>query len=132
VLGLILAIGLPCGGCGESGPRRVAIHGTVEQGGSPVASGIVSLLPAEGHSGPAVTAPIEDGRYALDESTGPTPGPHKLVVLLESGGKSAFLGNKSPGPRPASGGAGRFEFRVDVPDRGPFEHNVSLDSQGGG
>ena len=115
------------GGCGETGPRRVPIYGMVQQAGSPVPGGILSLLPAEGHHGPAVTAAIENGRYELDETNGPVAGPHKLVVVLEAGDKMGFLREKSTPSRPSPGSAGRFEFHVEVPEEGPFEHNVTLD-----
>jgi len=96
-----------------------------------VARGILSLMPADGRRGPAVTAAIEDGRYALDESTGPCPGPHKLVVLLETDKKARLLRKASPRATESPPQAGRFEFRIEVPDRGRFEHNVSLDQRGG-
>ena len=40
-------------GCGSGGPTRIALSGKVTQGGVPVATGAISLVPAQGHRGVA-------------------------------------------------------------------------------
>ena len=115
-----------CSGSGE--PARVPLGGRVELAGSPVASGSISLMPEEGHSGPAVTAVIEDGRYQFDRRRGPVAGPHKLVVLLHQGNKASVMGR--PASRPVPPGEStpkRWELQMEVPEREPFEYDVDLD-----
>ncbi len=121
-------------GCtGGDGPDRVPMRGSVTRDGSPVAQGTVSLLPAEGHSGPAATTAIEQGRFEFDGTNGPAAGPHRLVVslgldkadfLATAGKEGAGRGRTGP---PVAPSAGRWEFRVDVPKQGPFEYDITLD-----
>lgn len=78
--GLCLLAG--CGGDPETG--RIPLHGTVRVNGTLVEEGSISLLPAEGHSGPAANTSITGGEYVFSESNGPVAGPHRVVVGVVS------------------------------------------------
>lgn len=67
-LGLLLA---GVAGCGQRGPERFRVRGTVTYAGSPVQLGRVIFEPdtSRGNDGPQGFAPIESGRYD-------TAGPH--------------------------------------------------------
>lgn len=85
--GFVLTIG--CGGDAERG--RVPLHGSVYVEGERVTEGSISLLPAQGHSGPAASTSITNGQYAFTKETGPTAGPHRAVVGVMTTEKPADL-----------------------------------------
>lgn len=70
-------------GCGNQGPPRVAVQGTVQFDGKPVPDGSIRFIPLEGTPGPESAAAIVDGKYLLDEDTGPPIG--KLRVEIRQG-----------------------------------------------
>lgn len=73
---------LVASGCGESGDR-VDVSGTAQFAGQPINYGTVEFIPdtAKGHSAPAGTAEIVDGRYNTAETgAGIVPGPHLVRV----------------------------------------------------
>lgn len=73
VLGLLLG---SLAGCGERGPRRFRIRGTVTYAGKPVQLGRVLFEPdaVRGNQGPQGFAPIENGTFD-------TAGPHCRGVV---------------------------------------------------
>ncbi len=73
-LGVSLALGLvlaSAAGCGERGPERFRVSGTVTHAGRPVQLGRIVFEPdtSRGNDGPQGFAPIENGRFD-------TSGPH--------------------------------------------------------
>jgi len=58
-------------GCGESGPERAEVRGTVTLDGTPVESGSISFIPIEG----------TNGAYHLTRSDGPVIGKHRVQIL---------------------------------------------------
>lgn len=56
-------------GCGDSGPPRAAVQGSVSWNGSPVEVGTISFIP---EAGPAATADIVAGKYSLPQEEGAT------------------------------------------------------------
>ncbi len=70
------------GGCGgEKDPyKRVAVSGKVTLDGAPLEAGIITFSPADG-SDPVVSAPVENGSYALTEKDGPQAGLHNVSIL---------------------------------------------------
>lgn len=70
-------------GCGNQGPQRVAVQGTVQFDGKPVPDGSIRFIPLEGTPGPETAAPIVDGKYVLEEDSGPPVG--KLRVEIRQG-----------------------------------------------
>lgn len=71
-------------GCGDSGPARTAIWGSVSWKGQPVPKGIVYFGPdtSKGNSGPQGFALIKDGMFdtRAKNSKGCMAGPHKAIV----------------------------------------------------
>jgi len=116
-------------GSGESGPERIAISGKVARAGSPLSNASISYLPTDGHKGPAATTGIEDGEYRFTKKTGPTAGPHRVVIRLSPPGKD--LGPADP-EAPAKGqipdeNPKSWEYQVDVPAEGPFDKDFHLE-----
>jgi hypothetical protein len=61
VLGAVLL-----GGCGDRGPQRAVVSGTVSHNGKPVSDGVIRFVPATGTSGPTCVALIRTGVYMAD------------------------------------------------------------------
>jgi len=131
-----LGLGLPCvllagwcvlgAGCsGEDGPRRVPVHGKATLDGAPVENASISFLPADGLHGPAATAVIRAGEYRLGAEDGPVAGAHRVVVLLDGDEKTASPAGRA-GRLPKAGSVRQWDFRVVVPEEGPFVYDVTL------
>ncbi len=73
--GLVVMIGCSDDGSGQ----RVSVDGTVTLDGKPVEDALIRFVPLEkGHD---VLTTISGGQFSLDQATGPTTGPHRLMVL---------------------------------------------------
>ena len=83
-LAILLVIAV---GCGQEGPRRYRVAGTVHYQGQPVGAGRVIFEPDsdQGNAGPAAYADIRDGRYATLDGLGTVGGPHIVRVICLSG-----------------------------------------------
>ncbi|MGE3409892.1 MAG: hypothetical protein AB7I37_23955 [Pirellulales bacterium] len=80
--GAILCLGM-CG-CGkEQGFKRVAVSGTVNLDGAPLAEGSIEFFPIAPTIGPRSTAQIKDGKFALTKQTGPVAGPHRVEIYVD-------------------------------------------------
>ena len=129
---LCLLTVLVAGCSGGDGVDRIAVQGEVLLDGAPLAEGSITILPAEGQSGPAATTTIEGGRFEFDEVNGPSAGPHRVIVTIVSAvndGKSAFM--KGPQGAPSEAiplRSKRWEREVDVPQTGSFQYDVRLGS----
>ena len=132
LLAALLAVG--CGS--QSGPQRIAVNGTVTRDGKKIEGGSISFLPAEGHSGPAANGVISGGEYSFSTETGPTAGPHRVLVRIAPPTKGDLAKQKSPAPKadsadPAGGkaktaGRNRWEFEVSVSEESS-EQNFKLE-----
>ncbi|QDU59853.1 hypothetical protein Pan216_06860 [Planctomycetes bacterium Pan216] len=81
--GMVVAIGVVgLAGCGEKGPPRYRLEGTVTLDGAAVPAGEVLLQPdvSRGNSGPASLAKIENGSYRTEQAAGVLGGPYLLTV----------------------------------------------------
>jgi len=123
--GLLVLLLVGCSG--GDGPDRVPLSGEVTRAGSPVARGTVSFLPAEGHSGPAATTGIAEGRYQFSKTDGPVAGPHQVIVSLALDDKTSPPQAAGRSPSSATPPKSRWELPVTVPATKPFEYNVTLD-----
>lgn len=84
-------------GCGSSADRR-PLHGRVEIDGVAVERGSISLLPADGNSGPPANGSIVDGEYRFTTESGPCGGPHRVLIDVESLAREArATGQDAPG-----------------------------------
>jgi hypothetical protein len=67
---LVMAAGVVLGaGCGEPGPRKYTVSGTVQYEGQPVAEGDVRFFPEDKSVGPEAGT-IKNGRYSLKAREG--------------------------------------------------------------
>lgn len=74
---------LAAAGCGEDGPTRYEVSGTVQYQGKPVPAGRIIFTPdaAQGNQGPQGVAIIKDGRYSTAAgSRGTVGGPHQVRI----------------------------------------------------
>jgi predicted small lipoprotein YifL len=65
-------------GCGETGPERLPLSGTVTLDGQPVDDATIVLTPRE--QGKAAAALIVDGAFTFTPESGPTPGTHDVRI----------------------------------------------------
>ena len=93
-------VALPClVGCGEAGPARYDVSGTVSYQGKPLPAGLIMFDPdiTKGNDGPQGFAHIKDGRYNTAETeSGPVGGPH--IVRIQ--GFDGVAGQELPMGRP--------------------------------
>lgn len=68
-------------GCGDAGPRRVAVSGTVFVDGVPLPKGAVQFAPVD-DTGPMVSVTVESGKFEVPESIGPLAGTSLIDVLV--------------------------------------------------
>lgn len=131
--GVCVLAGLALTGCGQSdGLNRMEVLGSVEHQGGPLKAGSISFLPAEGLHAPAAMADVVNGEYHFTASNGPVAGTYQVVVMAAPDGKKTLLGAAvNPGRTRAAAAApkslpGRWEFRVEVPRKGPFQYDLRL------
>ena len=120
IVAMLMSVG--CVGCGGSdGPRRVAVTGTVTRDGAAVDVGSVAILPRDGHPGPAAVGAIDDGEFEFTASTGPTPGPHEVVIrsMLP---KDELMRLQAAGEEPQM----TWTFPVEIPDADAFHQEFVL------
>lgn len=78
----VMVLGMMGCGTGEEGPARYPVSGSVTYDGQPVPRGTVAFEPdsSKGNNGPAVVAPIQDGRYETASGAGTVGGPHLVRI----------------------------------------------------
>lgn len=67
-------------GCGESGPKRAPVWGTVSVDGKPLERGVINFFPVDGTTGPSAGGPIKDGAFDLDDREGPVVGTNRVEI----------------------------------------------------
>jgi hypothetical protein len=121
---LLVAL-LPLFGCGDSGPRRYAIGGTVTAGGKPATQGRLTFVPTG--PAPAAVAQVYDGEYRFDSSTGPVAGTYNIefhqdpaaVVNATGKGPTATPRNLMPDIFVTSG--------IEISDDSPSKVDLALE-----
>jgi hypothetical protein len=80
----VVIVGLAVAGCGDSGPRRVDVWGTVTWKGTPIPAGQVFFTPdvTKGNRGLQGVAVIQDGKFdtRFDKSRGLSSGPQQIEI----------------------------------------------------
>jgi hypothetical protein len=66
---------------GRSGePLRAEVQGTVSLDGKPLPAGVIRFIPQAPTTGPAATAAVVDGHFALPRQAGPLVGAHRVEI----------------------------------------------------
>jgi hypothetical protein len=76
----IVVFAIAVAGCGSSGPVRAPIRGKVTVAGQPLAAGRILFTPVAPNRGPATSAVIKAGEYAIPEGEGPVVGSNRVEV----------------------------------------------------
>jgi len=99
-------------GCGESGPTRFDVTGTVTYKGEPVPYGEIFFEPdaSRDNQGPAARATIENGAYATEKEKGVVAGPIKIRI-------TGYDGNPPPGGGTQPHGKALFPEYADKVDQ---------------
>ena len=80
VLLLIAAASLPLAGCGDAGPTRAQVSGTVKLNGEPVKEGAINFFPVDASAGPEAGAAIADGKFHIPRAQGPVVGSNRVEL----------------------------------------------------
>ncbi len=75
----LLITAIPCG-CGDGGPERAVVSGTVTYQGQPLPKGTIRFLPAKDNKVPMSGAMIVEGKYKADKRGGVPIGTHRVVI----------------------------------------------------
>lgn len=79
--GILLVAGIGAAmlsGCGGADIDRVGVSGTVTLDGQPLENGSILFLPKG--EGPSAGTQIENGRFAIAPSDGPSPGNYRVEI----------------------------------------------------
>ncbi len=68
------------GGCGDRGPERVLVTGSVAYNGKPVTAGVIRFTPVAESQMPTAAAMIKDGMYKVDVRGGVPVGDCKVEI----------------------------------------------------
>jgi hypothetical protein len=83
---LALAVMGGVAGCGEAGPPRLPLSGSITLDGTPLPSGSITFAPLDGPT--AATAEVRDGRFTTGRQAGATPGRYQVeIVAVQPTGK---------------------------------------------
>jgi hypothetical protein len=97
---LILLAVIVLAGCGERGPERIVVSGTVTYNGKPLPNGMIRFLPTAQSAAPVAGANIVNGQYRVDSRGGVPVGPATVQIEAYRRTKVAL----PPGaPRPPNG-----------------------------
>jgi hypothetical protein len=109
-------------GCGDSGPKRYGVSGTVTYKGQPIKSGLISFIP-EGSEASAGGASIIDGKYDIPSKPGLPAGKYEVSVNVPTAGgkKQAVTEDEAPG------GGGEKETRETLPVK--YNENTELKAE---
>lgn len=110
---LLGGLGLVSLGCSrETGPVRVRVAGVVERRAEPLVNGTITFLPTAGHNGPAANGAIQNGKFDIPASEGPSPGAHQVLISLIPGKMTPEFAAGSSGPKASN--RTRWEFQADI------------------
>jgi len=70
-------------GCGEQGPQRAAVNGSVSFDGNLIPDGQIAFIPTAETKGPSAAGIIKDGKYAIEVSKGSAIGKHRVEIRAE-------------------------------------------------
>jgi hypothetical protein len=120
-------------GCSKGSAARLPVHGTVSFTNGAKLSGSITFVPTAGHAGPAATTTLADGDYQFDRNTGPTAGPHQVIVrrILSKNAALATRGKKNAELPPPAESAQKLEWAlaVDLPESDAQPCNLTLDRE---
>jgi hypothetical protein len=122
-------------GCGaRNSVSRLPIAGSVSLSTGEKLRGAITFVPVEGHTGPAATTAIVDGRYQFNATNGPTPGPHRVIVKrIDSRVRMPDLhgGSRKTDSKSATNPSGKVEWTfacdLEATDSGP--RDFTLDAE---
>lgn len=122
VSALILALGWAAG-CGDSGPKRYGVSGTVTYKGEPIKNGLISFIP-QGSQASAGGASIINGKYEVPAKPGLPPGQYAVSINVPTG-----AGKAAPGAEEAPGAGGEKATRETLPAKYNSKTELKADVQ---
>ena len=114
-------------GCGDAGPERAEVLGKVTFEGTPVESGSIAFIPAQGTTGPSVGGGISGGAYRIARSDGPCLGPHRVEIRA-----TRKTGRQVPAGEGASDPAAMIdEIEMFIPEKYHSKSTLTANIQSG-
>jgi len=120
--GVLIGLALMClAGCGgDRFTNRVEVSGQVKHAGQPLAAGTIVFTPKSGSTGPGAEAQIVNGQYKIEKTSGPTPGPYRVLIATQHA-----AGNLMPKASPK--GKGKTKAKINPPSGpGPWRLEVEV------
>lgn len=96
-------------GCGDKGPDRAIVSGTVTYKGEPISDGTILFTPMATSRAPSAGASIVDGNYKIDGHGGVPVGMHRINIEAYRN-VSSTLRPGQPEPRNYSDGKVRQQY----------------------
>jgi len=125
-------MGLFLVGCGRANSlSHLPVSGTVSVSSGEKLNGSITYIPVEGRSGPAATTAVVDGKYRFDETNGPTPGEHRVIVKRIVSKRTTLESRGTPKTDSNSTSAVKNEwsFNCDLETRGSSQRDFNLDAE---
>lgn len=93
---LVFAVGaLLLAGCGDSGPKRYGVSGTVKFKGEPIKYGTITFRAENGATG---GAEVKDGKYEMPGAAGLPEGKYRVAITYPDPKVPAPRADEPPGP----------------------------------
>jgi len=112
-------------GCGDDGPKRYDLSGSVTFGDDPIPAGTIVFEPdsSKGNSGPQGVAQIVDGKFdTSDGDKGPIGGPHIVRI-------TGFASLPESENDPVQPLFQEYNIEIDLPtESGPMDFKVPADA----
>ena len=112
-----------CTGCGNDGPQRLAVSGSVDWQGEDVAAGSITFVPTDGNTGPSASSAVTDGSYEFNSENGPVAGKNRVIITFVPSKGSAMFQQKAAQKRGEQQDSGdplmNYEDPESVIDLGP-------------
>jgi hypothetical protein len=117
-------------GCGDSGPKRYAISGTVTFQGSPIEEGIISFEPLDqGRTMDGAT--ILKGKYTIPKNKGMAVGKYQVRIYAGDGtvgeGQAGITRTSDPKPKRGFKGIGLERIPSDYNTKSTLVREVTAD-----
>lgn len=110
-------------GCGEDGPERTIVSGTVTFNGHPIEMGLIRFVPARQTAAPVSGAEIRNGCYSVTKWGGVPVGTHRIEVIAHRARHQK--GGAEP-PSPVLNASGGQPMEQYIPEKYNIETTLEI------
>lgn len=109
---ILLVAAIAAVGCGDPGPNRGGVAGTVSLGGQGIAEGVIRFFPLD--AGIGSDGPLSEGRYAIPAERGLSRGTYRVEISVL----------KPTGRRVPDFDAGPGDMKDEIIETVPARYNI--------